>query len=48
MKNAALSFLLVVLIEAVSAVVAYLKERLSGNLRRSGNEALWENHPESV
>jgi len=35
MKNAAISFLLVVLIEAVSAVAAYLKERLMGNLRRS-------------
>ncbi|WP_250866190.1 hypothetical protein [Caballeronia sp. INSB1] len=48
MKNAALSFLLVVLIEAVSAVVAYLKERLMGNLRRSGNDDVWDNHPEFV
>lgn len=35
MKNAAANFLLVVLIEAVSAVVVYLKDRLTGNLRRS-------------
>lgn len=48
MKNAALSFLLVVLIEAASAVVAYLKERLMGNLHRSGNDDLWDNHPEFV
>ncbi|MFB9123577.1 hypothetical protein ACFFYR_36335 [Paraburkholderia dipogonis] len=34
MKNAVVSFLLVVLIEAVSAVAAYLKDRLTGNLRR--------------
>ncbi|MCA8180230.1 MULTISPECIES: hypothetical protein [Burkholderia] len=37
MKNAVVSFLLVVLIEAVSAVAAYLKERLMGNLRRPGD-----------
>ncbi|CAG9227801.1 hypothetical protein BGLA2_420109 [Burkholderia gladioli] len=35
MKNAAANFLLIVLIEAVSAVVVYLKDRLTGNLRRS-------------
>jgi hypothetical protein len=35
MKNAVISFLLVVLIEAVTAVAAYLKERLMGNMRRS-------------
>ncbi|MBW5805863.1 hypothetical protein FOZ70_14035 [Burkholderia sp. COPS] len=35
MKNAVASFLLVILIEAVSAVTAYLKARLMGNLRRS-------------
>lgn len=37
MKNAVVSFLLVVLIEAVSAVGAYLKERLMGNLRHSAD-----------
>ncbi|MFP3801170.1 hypothetical protein [Paraburkholderia sp. SIMBA_027] len=35
MKKAALSFLLVVLIEAVSAIANYLKQRLMGNLRGS-------------
>ncbi|WP_321891986.1 hypothetical protein [Paraburkholderia tropica] len=35
MKKAALSFLLVVLIEAVSAIANYLKQRLMGNLRSS-------------
>jgi hypothetical protein len=36
MKKAALSFLLVVLIKAVSAIAAYLKDRLMGNLHRPG------------
>ncbi|WP_367189895.1 hypothetical protein [Burkholderia sp. Ed8] len=35
MKNAVVSFVLVVLIEAVSAVVAYLKAQLMGNLSRA-------------
>ncbi|MEZ7523557.1 hypothetical protein [Burkholderia vietnamiensis] len=39
MKNAAVNFLLIILIEAVSAVVVYLKDRLTGNLRRSGDGA---------
>ncbi|WP_234774744.1 hypothetical protein [Paraburkholderia tropica] len=37
MKNAAVNFLLVVLIEAIGAVATYLKERLLGNLRHSDN-----------
>ncbi|WP_175768849.1 hypothetical protein OHZ10_10630 [Burkholderia arboris] len=46
MKNAAISFLLVVLIEAVSAVATYLKQRLTGNLRRSDDDEPWANHRE--
>jgi hypothetical protein len=48
MKRSAFNLLLVVLIDAVSAVVAYLKDRLTGNLRRSGDDELWDNHPEFI
>lgn len=48
MKDIAFNLLLVVLIEAVSAVVAYLKDRLTGNMRRSGDDDSWSNHPEFV
>lgn len=47
MKEALISFALVVVIEAISAAVTYLKTRLMANLHRSGDEP-WENHPEFV
>jgi len=47
MKEALISFALVVVIEAVSAAVVYLKTRLMANLRRSSDEP-WENHPEFI
>jgi hypothetical protein len=45
MKSSALRFLLVVLIEAITAVVVYLKDRLMGNLRGT-DDGPWANHPE--
>jgi hypothetical protein len=48
MKKSAFSFLLVVLIEAISAVVVYLKDRLMGNLHRSSADETWSNHGEFV
>lgn len=48
MKKAALSFLLVILIEAVSAVAAYLKQRLMGNLCGSDDDEPWANHGEFI
>ncbi|MGF6599685.1 hypothetical protein P3T23_004413 [Paraburkholderia sp. GAS448] len=47
MKSAAMSVLLVVLIEAITAVVVYLKERLMGHLRGRDDDP-WANHPEFV
>ena len=47
MKEALISFVLVVVIEAASAVIVYLKTRLMANLHRSSDEP-WENHPEFV
>ena len=47
MKEALISFALVVVIEVVSAAVTYLKTRLMANLRRAGDEP-WENHPEFI
>lgn len=44
MKNFAFNFLLVVLIEAVSAVAAYLRSRLTGNLRDRADDGPWEDH----
>jgi len=38
MKNAIVRFVLVVFVAAVSAVAAYLKERLTDYLRRSSND----------
>ncbi|SOE81021.1 hypothetical protein SAMN05446927_4275 [Caballeronia arationis] len=48
MKKSAFNVFLVLLVEAVSAVVAYLEDRLTGNLRRSGGDDLWDNHPEFI
>jgi hypothetical protein len=38
MKEAAINILLAILVEAIGAVVVYLKERLTGNLRRSDGD----------
>ncbi|WP_168787576.1 hypothetical protein [Paraburkholderia aromaticivorans] len=38
MKDVAFNLLLIVLIKAVSAVAAYLKDRLTGNIRRGDNK----------
>ncbi|SKC49163.1 hypothetical protein [Paraburkholderia hospita] len=38
MKNAVVTFLLVVLVEAATAVATYLKDRLMEYLRRSGDD----------
>ncbi|WAL81849.1 hypothetical protein OYT13_18775 [Pandoraea sp. XJJ-1] len=46
MHKSAFNLLLVVLIEAICAVAAYLKDRLMGSLHRSGDDEPWANHPE--
>lgn len=45
MKDAVFSLLLVIAVEAITAVVAYLKDRLVSNLRRDSHDA-WSNHAE--
>jgi hypothetical protein len=47
MQHSAFNFFLVMLIEAISSVVIYLKDRLMGNLRPSSDDE-WSNHPEFV
>ncbi|MDH6149320.1 hypothetical protein OKW46_003245 [Paraburkholderia sp. WSM4179] len=42
MKNAVVTFLLVVLVEAATAIAGYLKRRLSEYLRRSGNDNAYD------
>ncbi|MGF6635087.1 hypothetical protein [Paraburkholderia sp. MM6662-R1] len=37
MKNAVITFLLVVVVEAVTAIAAYMKKRVMDYLRRSGD-----------
>jgi hypothetical protein len=46
MKDALFNLLLVIAVEAVSAVVAYLKDRLVSNLRRDSHDAWSDNHAE--
>lgn len=46
MKNTIIGILLVVLIEAIGAVAAYLKQRLFRTMRREDDG--WENHPDFV
>ncbi len=45
MPKCVLNLLIVILIEAVTAVVTYLKDLLMGSLNRS-DDTLWANHPE--
>ncbi|WP_449412074.1 hypothetical protein [Pandoraea soli] len=46
MPKSVLNLLLVILIEAVTAIVTYLKDLLMGSLHRSGDDEPWANHPE--
>lgn len=45
MKDAAISILLALLVEAIGAVAAYLKNRLIANVHRSA-EGIWQDHSE--
>lgn len=47
MKDVVFSILLSILIEAVGAVVSYLKNRFVVHMNRS-SDGMWQNHPEFV
>lgn len=46
MPKSVLNLLLVILIEAVTAIVTYLKDLLIGGLHGSGDDEPWANPPE--
>jgi len=46
MKDALFNLLLVIAVEAISAVVAYLKDRLIDNMRRGSQDTWSNNHTE--